>query len=255
MDTEEKKFFIIVGNQRCGTNYLRDIFMRQTNIYPYGEVFFPDVNISHNFDGHFFLFYKQMIEEDKYNIFFNNPDIFDRIFERYVSEIMNFCPRSISCFDIKSDCFINIPRIYECISNLNIKILHIYRRDKIKRAMSQAVLNKCFDVENSFNPNFQNENDPISLDIDAVYNNILSADGFDSFIFDRYSEQQRLSVCYEDLLTQPDSWEHIRGFLGFEGSINPQGAFTKQQGLGTSSRITNYDEIIKYLSSKGINKA
>ena len=250
---KRENFFIIVGNQRCGTNYLRDIFMRQTNIYPYGEVFFPDVNITHNFDGHFFTFYREMIAQDKYNIFFNNPDIFDGLFERYVSEIIKFSPREKSCFDVKSDCFINVPRLYECIKNLDIKVLHLYRRDKIGRALSQAVLHQSFSAENGFNPTRHNAGDVISVDKDAVYRNILAADGFDEFVRKRYSDEQRLSVCYEDLIAESSSWESIRSFLRFEGDILPQKAFAKRQGLGAVSRVANHNEIIEYLASKGIS--
>ena len=252
-EAKRENFFIIVGNQRCGTKYLRDIFMRYTNIYPYGEVFFPDVNITHNFDGHFFYFYKEMIAQDRYNIFFNNPDIFDSIFEKYVSEIIKFSPREKSCFDVKSDCFINVPRLYECIKNLDIKILHLYRRDKIGRALSQAVLHQSFNVENGFNPTRHNDGNAIFVEQDAVYRNILAADGFDNFVRNLYSTEQCLSVCYEDLIAESSSWASIRSFLKFEGDILPQKAFTKRQGLGSVSRVVNYDEIIEYLASKGIS--
>lgn len=245
-------FFIIAGNQRCGTNYMRDIFMRQTNIYPYGEVFFPDIHITHNFDGHFFSFYKDKLAEDKYNIFFNNPDIFDGIFEDYINEIIKFSPRKISCIDIKSDCFATIPRIYECIEKLNIKLLHIYRKDKIKRALSQAVLNSSFDCNRKFNPTYNNSVPYVYIDPQSVYNNILSANGFDHFVKQRYPDTLRLSVCYEDLISQPEEWEAIRSFIGFDGEIHPDRAFTKQQNLSSPAKVENHHEIIEFLSERGI---
>ena len=97
------------------------------------------------------------------------------------------------------------------------------------------------------------EGEGSSVDKDAVYRNILAADGFDEFVRKRYSDEQRLSVCYEDLIAESSSWESIRSFLRFEGDILPQKAFAKRQGLGAVSRVANHNEIIEYLASKGIS--
>ncbi|WP_173577733.1 sulfotransferase [Acetobacter fallax] len=251
-DKTDRPFFIIVGNQRSGTNYIRDIFMRQTDIYPYGEVFFPDVHITHNFDGHFFQFYRDKIAEDKYNIFFNNGVIFDALFSSYIDEIVQYSPRKISCFDVKSDCFLTVPRLYECIELMNIRVLHLHRRDRLGRALSQAVLDRCFNVDEQFNPTRSNTAPSVELDPALIARMLSAADGFDTFITKRYPAHQRLSVCYEDLLESPSHWEKIRNFTGFTGDIRPQAAFTKRQGLGTKSRVSNYDEIVRFLTDNNL---
>ncbi|SDC78065.1 Sulfotransferase family protein [Sphingomonas sp. YR710] len=246
--------FIIVGEQRSGTTALGNYLDSHPDISVHPEIF---LNFPTQYENYFPFFGKLVIEDiqNAYPQFF----IIRRNLNRYFDYLRDKSGASRHGFHLKYDQLSYIPELFKHLSDLDVKCIHIVRRNLLDIAISQLSLkireeNKLSahtgvnDSERSIKVNIENVA-ALSAHITRIRTNISE----NRKIFSRLKHYTE--VYYDDIFADGDqlSLANVQKFIG----VIPQTLTTSiRKSLPSKSHdsVSNPEILDKYLSVTNISE-
>lgn len=253
------KSAILLSTQRSGTNFFRSVLGQHERINPlFGEIFDPGHN---NKEDAFFPFWVRLVHEQPQLCL---PENRIAVFARYVEYIEKKSANKIPLMDVKygstfhlNDYWLEaVPPFYKFISEYNLPVIHLVRKNLLDTEVSGIVANKTgkFWVPSTA----EAEQPRIALDARRLVAILESRNSQIEQSRNLIASCRTFEVTYEDLFMVSDDrqsfplnediFSEVVSFLGLEPAFKFEAGTKKLVTKSKPEIIENYDEVCAALA-------